>query len=453
MRLFNSKNDGLFAQIIRRLITAVILFALLDVAFVIVTYIGNVQELGQRLLSRQAQEIAEAIRNDGGTLVYDKSKLLRERIGDAKLAFAVYDKQGREITISGSPTLTSSLMPPITSVSEETRRDDYANSFHLRGIRRIHIDDQFVWVSLVVEGNGLRPFLPVILLEVIDHVALPLIPLSILLLFFNIVAVRRTLRPLTKAIQQIDAIDPREIEQRLDVPSSPQEVNHLATAMNDALNRLESAIRSLREFTADTAHELRTPLAIMTMEVEQLPESAGKAKLSKDLEAMTRLVAQMLDMAYADALILPQNARANLTEVASNIITHLTPLAIKAGRGIIFNASHTVEINGHAEAIGRALRNIIENALAHTPIDTDVEVSIGEGARIMVRDHGAGIPEDQRITSLHRFWRGERKKTQGAGLGLAIAARIAQAHGGRIDISSAEGGGTIVSLILEPNHD
>lgn len=450
MMLFSSKRDGLFAQIIRRLITAVVLFALLDIVFVLATYISNVEELGQRLITRQANEIAEAVHAESGTFVYDKSKLERESIGEAKLAFAVYDKGGREITINGSPNLTSGLMPPITSVSEETRRDEYTNSFRLRGIRRIAVDDEFIWVSLVVEGSGLRPFLPVILLEVIDHVALPLIPLSALLLMFNIIAVRRTLRPLTKAIEQIDAIDPREIEQRLEIPVSPREVRHLATAMNAALNRLESAIRSLREFTADTAHELRTPLAIMTMEVEQLPEGAGKTKLQNDLDGMTRLVAQMLDMAYADALLLPEDAKADLSQVAHHVITQLTPLALRLKKGIIFDDANHHVINGHAEAIGRALRNVIENALAHTPVDTDVTVSIGTDARLLVRDHGPGIPAEQRDASLHRFWRGERKKTSGAGLGLAIAARIAKAHGGHLEIDAAEGGGAIVSLILEP---
>lgn len=446
--VFRAKNDGLFAQITRRLIVAIFLFALLDVAFVLTTYIHNVNDLGQRLLSKQAQEIAEAIRTKDHELFYDKSQLIREHIGDARLAFAVYDKQGKLIAMSGSYQLTASLMPPITSVSEETRRDEYASGFHLRGVRKLEVESQPIWVSLLVEGSGLRPFLPILISEVIDHVALPLIPLSLLLLTFNITAIRHTLRPLTKAITQIDAIHPHELEQRLEVPSSPREVRQLAKAMNQALARLDSAIRSLREFTADAAHELRTPLAIMMMEVEQLPESSSKVKLCHDLDGMSRLVAQMLDMAYADALILPEDAKANLTEVASNVIAQLTPLAIKAGRSITFNAQHTVEINGHAEAIGRALRNIIENALAHTPIDTDVEVSIGTDAQIIVRDHGAGIPHDQHDTSLHRFWRAERKKTSGAGLGLAIASRIAKAHGGSIKIASATDGGAIVRLIL-----
>lgn len=444
------KHDGIFSQIARRLVIAVLAFTVLNITFVLATYINNVPDLGHSLMSRQAAEIGTAIKYfEGVGFTYDNEKFRREYIGDAKLAFAAYDKEGHEIIKTGSIQLTNTLMPPITSVAEETRRDDYKDKFILRGIRRLEIDNKSVWISMVVEGKGLRPFLPVIVLEVIDHVGLPLIPLSILLLFFNVIAVRSTLTPLTNAIAQINAINPREIEQRLEVPASPLEVRHLVTAMNDALARLESAIRSLRNFTADTAHELRTPLAIMTIEVENLPESNGKIKLKNDVEGMTRLVTQMLDMAYADGLIIHQSARCDLAEIVSDVISQLTPLALNEQKGIIFNAGNNHIINGHAEALGRALRNIIENALAHTPVNTDVEVSIGETPQITVRDHGAGIPEDKQQESLNRFWRGERKKTNGAGLGLAIAARIIKAHGGIIRISSANDGGAVVSLNLE----
>ncbi|MBY0427752.1 MAG: sensor histidine kinase, partial [Alphaproteobacteria bacterium] len=289
----------------------------------------------------------------------------------------------------------------------------------------------------------------VLLSEVIDHVALPLIPLSGLLLIFSVLAVRRALQPLAKAIRQIDELDPRAIEQRLEIPNSPREVNHMVTAMNAALGRIESAILSLREFTADVAHELRTPLAIMTIEVERLSAGPGKVKLKHDLDGMTRIVSQMLDMAYANALIIPEQCMANLTQVASDVIALLTPLALKAQRGIVLHVeSDVVEINGHAEAIGRALRNIIENALVHTPPHTCVEVTVKNNAQIVVRDYGAGIPDEQRGASLNRFWQGPRKKHQGAGLGLAIAMRIANAHNGTITIGAAQGCGAEVTLML-----
>lgn len=448
MNKFSFQKDGLFSQIFRRLLVAVILFTLVEVVFVLSMYINNVADLDQRLLSRQAQEISHAIRYQQSQLIYDKSRIIREHAHNAKLAFAVYDKNGQEILINGPYDMRPTLMPPITSVSQETRRDDFSNGFRLRGIRKLDVDGQSIWVSLVIEGEGFKPFFPVLLNEVIDHVAIPLIPLSSLLLFFNIVAVRRTLRPLASALEQINSINPKEIDYRLEVPSSPTEVKDLVTAMNGALGRIESAIRSLREFTADTAHELRTPLAIMTMEVDKLPDESSRIKLKKDLDGMTRLVTQMLDMAYADALIIPDSSKANLVEVASGVISQITPLAIKSNKGIILQAEGVVEINGHAEALGRALRNIIENALAHTPENSNVEVSVLSSGVISVRDFGAGIPVDKREESLNRFWRGARKKTNGAGLGLAIARRIAESHGGKIILGEAPDGGALVTVDL-----
>ncbi|MBY0429091.1 MAG: hypothetical protein K2Q32_07720, partial [Alphaproteobacteria bacterium] len=147
MSMLYTKQDGLVAHITWRLFIAVVLFAAMDVTFVVASYAGNVQELGQRLLSKQASEILAALDVIDTKIVYDKTRLIREHIGNAHLAFAVYDRQGREIILSDPANLASSLMPPITSVSEETRRDEYSNSFRLRGIRRLTlhhptVDDQ-----------------------------------------------------------------------------------------------------------------------------------------------------------------------------------------------------------------------------------------------------------------------------------------------------------------------
>ena len=446
MHFFSFQKDSLFLQISRRLLIAVFLFSVLEIIFVLAMYIRNIDDLSERLVTRQSQEISEAISIRNSELTYDKSKIIREYAYNARIAFAVYNREGKEILMSGPYDMRPSLKPPITSVTQETRRDEFANGFRLVGIRKIDVQGQFIWVGSVIEGKGFKPFFPVLLNEVIDHVVLPLIPLSSLLLIFSIMAIRRTLNPLANALKQINEINPKEINYRLEVPPSPAEVRDLVTAMNSALSRIESAIYSLREFTADTAHELRTPLTIMTMEVNKLPDGLSKTKLKSDLDGMTRLVTQMLDMAYADALIIPQDSIVNLVEVSATIVSQLTPLAIREGKGIIFSSSSKVEINGHPEAIGRALRNIIENALAHTPQGTNVEVWVLPNGGISIRDHGVGIPEDKREESFNRFWRGERKKTNGAGLGLAIARRIAEAHDGRIIMGSAPDGGALVTL-------
>lgn len=443
-------GDGIAAIISRRLFAVVLLFAALDVTFVLVTYARDKEGLGQHLLSLQSEEIAEAVTADDAGLHFRPERLHRERIGNAALAFAVYDRQGHEVALEGPWDLAHALMPPITSVDSETRRDDHAWGFVLRGVRRTAVGGQPIWIVMTVQGKGLRPFWPVIANEMIQHVGLPLLPLVLLLLALNLTVVRRTLAPLTSAAREVEALKPDHIEARLTVPSSPGEVRRLVHAFNAALDRIQSAIAALKDFTADAAHELRTPLAILSMQADTLPPGTAKEKLRDDIAAMTRLVGQMLDMASADTLTHAGGAAVDLAVLGADVVARLTPLALASARNLRFADERPQMVKGHAEAISRALRNLIENALRYTPQAGVVEVTAGPGPVLSVRDQGPGIPADKRALVLKRFWRGDRSRSDSSGLGLAIASRIAEAHGGCLEIDDAEGGGAVVRLWLGP---
>lgn len=439
-------GDGMAAIIARRLLAVVVLFALLDIGFVLVTYARDRDGLSQRLLTIEADEIAGAIVVENGAARFDAARLHRKQIGSAQFAFAIFDGEGKKVAEDGPWALTHTLAPPITSVSSETRRDDHATGFVLRGVRRVSANLSPFWIVMVIEGEGLRPFLPVILDEMGDHVGVPLLPLAFVLLALNVAAVRRTLQPLSKAAGEVESLEPGQIERRLAMPEGPREARRLVGALNDALGRIERGIRALRDFTGDAAHELRTPLAILSMEIDDLPDSPTKQKLRGDLDAMARSVSQMLDMASADALLIDKSAHVELKSVAEEVVAQLTPLALQRQRNLRFIDKGGSTISGHREALGRALRNLIENALNHTPDGGDIDVAVGPGAAISVRDHGPGIPVDKREAALKRFWRADRSASSGSGLGLAIASRIAEAHGGRLEIEDAPGGGALIRM-------
>jgi signal transduction histidine kinase len=186
----------------------------------------------------------------------------------------------------------------------------------------------------------------------------------------------------------------------------------------------------------------------MLLSIGKLPDSQEKSKLIADAQAMRRLVDQMLDLSYADSLEIGAHEHADLRAIAANVAAELTPLAVARRRSIIFRASGSTTVPGHAEAIGRALRNLVENALSHTPAGTAVEVVAGPGAQCSVRDYGPGIPADRRSAVLERFRRLDKSRAEGAGLGLAIASAIMQLHGGQIEIYDAPGGGALVRLVF-----
>ncbi|MCK9193321.1 MAG: HAMP domain-containing histidine kinase [Nevskia sp.] len=435
----------LLYQIALRLLAVALLFALLEVVIVFAMYARDEETLSGGMMALETTRITHLLEKRGTALpagtLFDASPLRAAAVFSAEGALLLSDNPG-QLPLPAAPLAERHL---------ETAREMIGRHFLVSGTRRIVVNGRPLWLALAISGQGLRPFLPALYQEVIEHALQPLIPLSLLLLVFNVAIVRRMLTPLERAVADVDALAPAEWGRRLQVPASPVEVRSLLHAVNRALDRLERAMHTLRQFTADAAHELRTPLAVMTLSIDSLPPSPERQKLRQDAAAMTRLIGQMLDLARADAHEEPRGATSNLSEFAHQVATELAPLAIGAGKRIDYRDHGGGLVLGHSELLARALRNVIENALAHTPADSAVEIVVGPGAQIAVRDHGPGIPAAARDRVFQRFWRGDRRHA-GAGLGLAITRSIMDACGGRIEIDDADGGGARVTLVFQDSQ-
>ncbi len=433
------KGARLFYQIAGRLAVVAAIFAVLQVGIVVAMYVNDEESLSEELVSLEARRIAESIGRNG--MRFDGAKWLA---GSTTRAFVLFDDRGARLEVfnPGNVPLPDA---PLADVQSTTSREIHGDRFFLTGVRRVDLGGRAGWIGLAASGTGLRPFVPALFKEVRDHVLLPLIPLSFLLLFFNVAVVRRMLKPLERAVEEADALDPTDPSRRLHQPASPVEVSLLLMAVNRALDRVERAIHALRQFTADAAHELRTPLASMTLTIERLPSSAERQKLEGDAASMSRLIGQMLDLARTDALEGMRQHRCDLHEIASQVATDLVPVAVKSGRTIRYRNDGSAAVEGRGELLERAVRNLIENALVHTPPGTEVEVSVGPGREIRVRDHGTGIPVELRTAVFERFWRADRQRS-GAGLGLAITHKIMEVCGGSVQIDDAPDGGAVVTL-------
>lgn len=435
---------SLFGRIVRQFLLITLVFAALDLGIVVIQYAGDREELAQDLLGKRARQVETAL-NAGGlsaaiaAVASDKTRTL----------FQVLAPSGRVIA-TNDPAETIGSAPPPAHLVTATSERRYGPYFVIDGVRRLTIGGQPAWISLRIEGSGFSPFLPVIGDEIVDHVAMPLIPLAVLTLLLNLSLVRRVLTPLRTAVAEVEALDPAEGGRRLSVPAASEEIAILVTAINKALGRMDEAMATLRQFTADAAHELRTPLAVLALETEQIPRddpvvAQAREKLTADIAGMTRLVSQMLDLARAQSLIVPSDAIVDLAEVAQSVVTGLIPLAEASGKHIRFECVATVAVRGHTEALSRALRNLAENALRHTPPGTEVLVSVGPDPKCVVRDHGPGIAPEIHERVFQRFHKGV---PDGTGLGLSIAMAIAKAHGGNIEIDDAPNGGAAITLSL-----
>ena len=248
-----------------------------------------------------------------------------------------------------------------------------------------------------------------------------------ILLIIDIVVIRGALVPVSRSSEIARAIDPARPNLRLPEKDMPLELLPLVAAMNQALDRLEQGIRLQREFTADAAHELRTPLAVLRARVDTMQDQQGMAKVKADIIVMSHVVDQLLEMAELEGAGITVTGKTDLSAICEDVSAMLAETAIQQGKAIaLFGAERPVWVRGNPTMIFRAIRNLAENAIRHTPAGTTVELDVRPNGSVSVSDFGTGIADKDRDLIFRRFWRGDRNSGEGTGLGLAIVSRIAE---------------------------
>lgn len=282
--------------------------------------------------------------------------------------------------------------------------------------------------------------------EVAEHVVLPVLALVIPMMLAMHFVMRRALRPLAEATERMNAVSGQDRNIRVDDAHLPAEILPFTTAVNTLLGRLEQSAARQEAFAADVAHELRTPLAAMMLELDGM-EGEQAARLKGDVAAMRRLIDQLMLLAQMDAQEAAATATddVDLAELASDVIARMAPVVIASGRMIeLIDQGVPPPVRGRREAIGAALRNLIDNAVRVTPLAGTIQVFLDDSARIRVSDGGPGLSAEQLDRLVQRTARADHASPDGAGLGLAIIHRIMQVHGGAIRTAPETS-----SLILE----
>ena len=279
---------------------------------------------------------------------------------------------------------------------------------------------------------ALRSTVPVLLLA----------PLIMLVVWW---VVSRALAPLARTRQQLAA---RQADDLSPLPDAdlPQELQPLVQEMNLLLARLQAAWDALQRFVGDAAHELRSPLAALRLQVQSLaraPDDATRqlaaTRVTAGIDRATRLVEQLLQLARQEggALQAPPPQPVNMAELAQRVADELQPAAQQAGLQLYTHIDPaTPAIPGQADALALLLRNLLENAVRYTPAGGQVRLTWGTGADgqcvLTVDDSGPGIPQDERTRVLDRFYRIPGTTAHGSGLGLAIVSAVARQHGARL---------------------
>jgi two-component system, OmpR family, sensor histidine kinase TctE len=404
--------------------------------------------LNDRELSLRADDLARAVSRDssGAAQLALSPKLASGYAASTDDIFAVRDSSGRVLAASPPEFGEQVSKWPLA-------RDDPAY-FHLTNLGStdyyglsVELASAAGRVSVsVARTAGANDLVSSLLREFVFDIAWVSPLLMAATLAIGILVVRGGLKPVREISRKAAAIGPNSTSIRLPDTDLPAEIKPLVDAVNHALDRLERGFVVQRQFTANAAHQLRTPLAIVTGALDAMQGNGELTKLRTDIARMNRLVEQLLRVARLDAIALELEA-VDLNEIASAIVAAMAPWAIFQNRTVaLVGTDAPVWVTANASAVEDAIRNLVENAVLHSPLEGEVAVCVHQGGRVSVADHGCGVQINDRERIFDRFWRGNGRKAEGAGLGLAIVREIMKAHGGDVKVADNPGGGAVFSL-------
>ncbi|MBX3506009.1 MAG: sensor histidine kinase N-terminal domain-containing protein [Parvibaculum sp.] len=444
-------SNSLEARLNRRMIAIVLLVFAFLLLILKVQYEAERDTLRDRSLLAQAADVAAhvTVTGDGVSLslppnlddAYDRP--------DRQFVYLIVDREGRVLTSSHGQ---QALLAPLP----EAGSDPYFSLPDLAGRGTYY----GVTASL---GRGETPALYVQVAQgslhedvLADSLVEEFLERSwhFLLLFgigvitVTVWTVRQSLAPVTALSHLARRIGPANLDRRLPEEGLPLEILPLVQSVNRSLDRIEEGYRRERDFTANAAHELRTPLAVLKANIETMSGLEEVPQLLQELGGLERLVTQLLRLSQADNLVLQPGETADLHDVARAVAEQLAPLALAAGKSIALSGDGPLPVHGNADFLGLALRNLAENALAHTPRGEAVEIRVGPGPAVTVIDRGPGLQPGEEGRIFERFFRGRGDAYAGAGLGLSIARRIAVIHGGSIETGQEGGKGAAFTLRL-----
>ena len=420
-----------------RLAITLVLAMLLQAGFVAIRDYLNETDFLSTYVKREAQLVARAVLSPSADLPH------QYRGSSAKdYAFRVVEGDGKPIAAHNAERLE----PLAAWTDRPSERYDFwvrklagSERMHVAGGLKIRDNDRTVWVEIATFGDPAGTYLGNLVRDVLNDVWAPALPLVLLSMLVVSTSVRHSLRPLVTAASHADEISVLERGERLDVTKLPAEASHFASAINRLLDRVTDLVSAQRLFIARAAHELRTPLSIMMLEIANLKEADSK-RFEADIAEMSHIVERLLALSRMQTLSKPALHPIDVSTLTREIIARMIGWASKDGHQLSFVSLFEGDLLGDETSLREAIRNLLENAVRHTPPGTQVKVEIDAEGAIVVEDSGPGLgPLSPEV--LQQPFRKGSESSSGAGLGLAIVRQAVELHGGKLDIGPSSLGG------------
>ncbi|HXO67279.1 MAG TPA: heavy metal sensor histidine kinase [Candidatus Dormibacteraeota bacterium] len=415
-------------------------------------------------LSAQANALISGLDDANGHITFQGSDgLPSETSQGIAISAALVSKDGTVIDRSGQA-------PAVSDVRAQVRQSEASGQVvsatgTVNGLR------QRILVQPVTLGNGSRVSLVVArtvreLDATLTRTAIFLaIVVGMLALSASLAGywlAGRALRPVRQIAATARNLSEHDLHRRLNLDLPDDELGELADTFNAMLARLEAAFESLRQFTADAAHELRAPLTLVRAELELALNRTRSAdeyhgtleSVLVETERLSRMVDQLLLLARADAGALEALVQeVDVSDLLEETVSRWRPLAGEKKVQLLADIPESGTLRGDPDLLRRMLDNLIDNALRHTPAGGSIRISGSHDPKnwsIAVEDTGPGVDESLRASLFDRFTRADPargRETGGAGLGLSLCAIIARLHGGRITLEDAGPGARFVTLL------
>jgi heavy metal sensor kinase len=432
-------------------LTLAIALGAVALALVLVFRTAMEQQLDDELAARAAQ-VVSTLQSEGSGLA------LQGQAGDESLVVGgefvgLYDPSGRLVDSSAPPPQAAAAIANFAVGSTTTRSQSLASGGeHLR-VRAVPVVEGGRRLGTVAIVRSLTP------IDAAERQLLGILGLA-LPLAVTIAAVGgyvlayRALRPVEQLRRAAEDYGAKDLSRRL-APRElrDDELGRLARTLDAMLDRVAAAVEQQRRFTGDASHELRTPIATILADASLSLERARSgdeqratiARIGTEAARMTRMVEGLLVLARSDARSAPRaSEQVDLRAMLVASVDRATPRASERDVRIATRVERGLVVADHDGGLERVFDNLLDNAVRYAPGGSTVEIEAAarDGmVRVTVSDHGPGVQPEERTRVFERFHRGPGASGPGAGLGLAIARAIVDAHGGRIAATETSGGG------------
>lgn len=367
---------------------------------------------------------------------------------EKKFAYQIYNDDGKLLVKSGSAP-AKRLAGKKLGFSDGTIEQEKWRIYSL------HDDDWRFWLH-VAESVTIRE-------ELAENIARETLWPGILILPFALVflylIIRFALKPLKQLIKDIQHRDPKNLTS-IEASDFPLELRPVLAALNNLFFRLDDAIKREQRLTADTAHELRTPLSVILLHAQnalraknQYDRDESLKELDLGVKRIARLLEQLLTLSKISPDTIPISTL-RLYPLCQEIIAQMAPAIIEKKQEVSFNcapADYELEVEGSEFLLEILLRNLIDNAREYGPVKGRISISLfrcNHDIELLIEDSGEGVDDESINILTDRFFREHQNQGKGAGLGLSLVSSIVDFHHGSLDFSHSSLGGLKVSIVL-----